>query len=688
MRPALTIILLLALALAASASFNSSAYLYASEGPADVQSETLDVGGGSTLYVLYTIGGIPSILTANDQPMTDPNAIASVLRDYQSHVLLPSPSELDALRSYILSFNSSRNVKTDAMARSYPSGIEDTCLIYTNLKYAPCSDATSCSATATMLCARYDVGTCPPDLISPMLLSYGRNVNTFANQTDSVLSALSDISLSNGAEQLASIQSSLSALQAAAQDQKVTKLRSTLASQCPDCLGICPTPALDTGSLDNASALASSLSARLAGAKPVQAMAIQITQSSADRLAYAQASALLVVWAPKWAQFKSKYGALKTQVDTLLTYNKDPNFTSSAAVFSQLWTSMESRMSNRNFNQVDADFARLGGLAAPLQAAATDAAVPYTQTRAAQNHASDALIQLRWRILPSDTSAVLAYNRLAARKTALDANFTPPFTSAQYSVFNQSYNSLISDAAAVHASESADPVSRLGQRFSEQSVNGAFSLAAAVVPLSASTRNQLAPAIPPVALLAADLAIASVVLVAFIGLLLYFRPLFRSRAMLGLWMALLFLLLFGLGLGSVGLYVVINHNAQSGTLADFERQIALSNSTYIAIDQSGAPAPALAAMTSCAQNISGQLSARWNKTTSVFSYAGKSCSWGSASNLTLTQCLDRVVQHPLFVLHYNATTSNPHFSTVYSSQADAYGTQDYYARCELGDVLN
>jgi hypothetical protein len=538
------------------------------------------------------------------------------------------------------------------------------------------------------MCIRYDVGSCLPDQISPYILTYSLAISSFNTNTNSALSTLSDITLDNGAEQLNSLKSSLSALQSAAGSVAASKLRFTAASLCPDCLGICPTPILDTNSLSNASALAQTLSERVTGAKPVQALAIQITQSSADRLSYAQSSALASVWAPKWAQFKSKYANLKKQTDSLLTYNKDPNFTASAALFTQLWASTDARMSNRNFNQIDADFARLNGLVAPLQAAVAVGSGPYTQARATQNHAGDALIELRWRILPSDTPAVLAYNRLATRKSAFDANFTPPFTSAQYTAFSQSYNTLISDAAAVHASESADPISRLGQRFSEQSVNGAFSLAAAVVPLSASTRIQLAPAIPPAALLAADLAIASVLLVAFIGLLLYFRPLFRSRAMLGLWMAMLFLLLFGLGLGSVGLYVVMNHNAQSGTLADFERQIALSNSTYIAIDQSGAPAAVLPSMSACAKNISGQLSARWNKTTSVFSYAGKACAWGNATNLTTTQCLDRAIQHPLFVLHYNSTSATPHFSTVYSSQADAYGNDDYYARCEIGDVLN
>ncbi|VVB57182.1 Uncharacterised protein [uncultured archaeon] len=132
----------------------------------------------------------------------------------------------------------------------------------------------------------------------------------------------------------------------------------------------------------------------------------------------------------------------------------------------------------------------------------------------------------------------------------------------------------------------------------------------------------------------------------------------------------------------------MHQKAASGTLADFERQIALSNATYVAIDQAGAPTDALTAMGACARNISGQMQARWNKTSSTFTYAGNACVWGSQSNLSAVQCFDRAVDHPVFVLHYNATSADPHFSTVYSKQADAYGDAAYYTRCEIGDVLN
>lgn len=688
MRPVLTAILLLVFALAAGAEFNLSAHLYDSETAASVLIQPLYSPSGVN-YTLYTIGGIPSILTANDVPLGDSVAISSVLRAHYEHTILPSEQELAALQNHLLAFNASRNVKTDVNRKSYPMGLEDTCLTYTNLRYAPCNDSLSCASTATQLCMRYDVGSCPPELIAPYLQAYSASVNTFNAQVPAILSSANGLSLDNAAEGFAQMKDKLALLKAAAQANMVTKLRVTQATACPDCLGICPAPILDTASLDAASALVDTLSARVQSAPNINMAAQQIMLSSVEREAYAQSAALAAVWGPKWNQFKSKYQSLRDNASAVSSFTSDANFTASFSSFQAAWTAMDAHIATRTFVAVDSDFSRISGLIPSIQAAVASGRKPYDTLKLAQNHAGDALIAASWRIRTGDNAAIASYQKLVARRLALDAVLTPPLTSAQYANLTASYNALISDTARLRsAGAGGDAVSNFGRAFSQVAVDGVFSLSAALIPLPSSTRQSVAPFIPPAVLLLSDLALASVILVVFISLLVYFKPLFRSRAMLGLWTALLFVLLFGLGLGSVGLYVVMTQNSQAATLADFTDLIPASNRTYVAIDQAGATPDALKTMSACAANITGQVKAHWNRTVTVFSFSGRACTWGNASNLTTSSCFDRAVDSPVFVLHYNNTASAPRFAVVFAKQADTWGDAAYYTRCEIGDVLN
>ncbi len=694
MRPVLTAILLLVFALAVGAEFNLSAHLYENETANSVVATPLYSPPGVN-YTLYTIGGIPSILTAGDTPMADSVTIASVLRAHYEHALLPSEQELAALQDHLSAFNASRNLKT-AGGKPYPDGLEWTCLRNAGIGDAAhhtfllCSDSASCAKSATQFCMLYGFDICDPSSISPLILDYSASISTYNTELPAILSLSSDLSLDNAAESIARMKIKLASLKSAAQANMQTKLRFTVASQCRDCLGICPAPNLDLASLDAASDLVTNLSSRVQSAPNLEIAAQQIMLSSADREAYARSAALAAVWGPKWNQFKSKYQSLRDESSAVSSFNKDSNFTASFSTFQAAWNAMDAHISTRTFAAVDSDFSRINALIPSIQSAVNSGRKPYDGVKLAQNHAGDALIAASWRIRSGDNAAIGAYQKLVSRRLALDAALTPPLTTAQYANMTAAYNALIGDISKLRSNGvgSGDAVSNFGRAFSQTAVDGVFSLSAALVPLSSVTRNQVAPLIPPAILLLSNLALASVILVVFIGLLLYFKPLFRSRAMLGLWTAVLFMLLFGLGLGSVGLYVVMTQNAQSATLADFTDLIPAANMTYVAIDTAGAPQDALNAMSACAANITSQVKSHWNKTASTFLFAGKTCTWGGASNLSAASCFDKVVDSPVFVLHYNKTASAPHFDTVFQKQANTWGDAAYYARCEIGDVLN
>ncbi len=693
MRPAAVFVLAFVLLLSLSTlaySFNLSAYLYDGENASSVTSQALPSSDG-VVYTLYTIGGVPSILTADGQPMSDAKAIEAVLRSYYNTALAPSPDERAALRAQLLAFNDSRNFKT-RFGKS-----EDVCMQSVGLATNPCNDTQSCYVTANVVCGLYAAGGggsgCYPEILEPMLLDFQTHVTNFNAGVKTVLSDLSALDIDHAAGSIAEAQSTIASLKTDAAAQSKTKLRFPEGNDsCPDCVAICPSPHLDTASLDALSASLSNLSTRLSPAYSVSTTSLQISSATADRSTYQQSLALAAIWLPKWTAFKNQYGGLRDNATAVAFYLRDSNFTSAYSSFQSSWTSMENRAAARNYSGVENDLSALQRAVPALQQYVTIGAQPYRDALLAQNHVGDALKQARWSVRLSDSKAVAAYNALVLRKNALDATFTPPLTSTQYNTLTSNYTAMLSDVNLFISSQgqSTSAAGSIGEQFGQASVNGVFSLTDALVTVPPSTRTSLAPAIPPIVLALIDLAVVSIALLVFIAGLYYLRPLLRSRAALGLWVSALFVFLFVLGLGSVGLYALINQSANSGNLGDYLNLLRASNRSYVAIDTAGAPADALAAMTGCSANITAQISARFNNTrpVSVFSYSGKSCTWAGQSNWTYDQCLQKTGGQPIIFLHYNATAASPRFSVVYQKQADVWGNAGDFNKCEIGDVLN
>lgn len=693
MRPVPFVLLLLLTLSIPLFAFDISPYLYDGETAASVTTQNVTSDAGS--YTLYSISGVPSFLVDSDGNVVKDTAILeATMRDHFQRTLLPSPDELKGVRDQLLSFNASRNL------RSRFGPIEDVCLGATALKALPCNTTASCDQTAHVVCTLASVGGaggCYESLISPPILAFSLAVASFNSDTAAALSDLSTLTLDNVGAQLSGVQTRISSLKASANIVASSTLRfPELGDKCPEggnngCIGICPTPHLDVASLDAASAGVTSLTARLGPISSLASTARQISSATAERLDYRQSSAQAAVWAPKWKTMRAKYSDLQINASSLIPYNKDSNFTAAMGVFQSKWNAIDARVAARNFSGIETDFAALGDSVPALQAAVAVGTRSYRDTRVAQNHVSDVLAQVRWRVAgAADKPVISAYNSLASRKNALDANFTPPLASAQYLTLMRGYSALETDARKFLVSQggAADPISSVGEQFGQASINGVFSLTDALVPVPAATRASMAPVIPPVVLLLADLAIVSIALMVFIAALVYLKPLFRSRRVLGLGAVLFFIFLFLLGLGSVGLFILIGQSAQSGNVDDYLNLLSFSNSSYVAVDRSGASAEAISSMTRCAANITGQVRERMNKSVFTFSYAGKTCAWGSQANLSLESCLNKMGGQPIIYLHYNKTSAPPLFSVVYQKQADVWGDADYYGKCEIGDVLN
>ncbi len=692
MRPVYLSLFVLAFLCACAWAFNASAYLYDTEQSTTITSQTLS--GGNAAYTLYKINGTPAFVASGDTLITDPAQIEAALSANYQNTVLPSSGELSAIRADLLSFNDSRNKKT----RLAPYGIEYMCLQSTGLISIPCNTSSSCYGTANVVCGLYAAGGggsgCYPEILSPLILDYSLDTATLNDNIGPIFSSLSSLTNDDAQSSLSGIQTRIAAIKTAAASLSSNNLRfpEGSAASCPNCIGLCASPQFDTASLDDANSKISTILSRMSSIGSPATIALQLVKSTSDRVAYQQNSQIYAVWAPKWNAFKANYSSLRDQALDLANYVSDPNFTSAARAFSETWPKVDAEVSSRNFNGIETDFASLQAAVPALQASLKSGAKPYATAQSAQNNASDALIRARWETNAQDKPSVDSYNSLASRKKALDALFTPPMTSAQYANLTAKYLALQNDIEAHIAAQrgAAGSAYNVGGQFGQTAVNGVFSLTDALMVLPASTRTQVAPVIPPFVLFLTDLALVAVALIVFIGVLLYFKPVFRNRGALGVWVIALFAFLFFLGIASVGMFLLINQSAHQGTLSDYLSLVQGSGGvSYVAIDQTGASADTVTAMASCAGNVSGQLKTRFkNASTTVFSYSGNVCAWGSQTNYTYPQCIDKTGGKPILFLHYVKTAKAPEFSVVYQKQADAYGDAAYYQRCEIGDVIN
>ncbi|PIT84898.1 hypothetical protein COU37_00030 [Candidatus Micrarchaeota archaeon CG10_big_fil_rev_8_21_14_0_10_45_29] len=664
--------------------FALNEYLYENEDASSVSQQALSTGGGAE-HILYSLDGVPTMITADGVPVQDEGEIKALLQKHYSNALMPSEAEWAEVKALALKFNDSRNT---FMSR-YGRGAEELCLQYTGLALRPCDNLQSCTETASMVCALGAPG-CYSEVLAPLYVEYMEQVRALNENSGTLFSAISGFSSGNLASSIENMKASAEKMRSAQKIIDKSTLRFPEGEYCADCIGVCPSSHFDYNAMDEFEAKLDAIKARTAPIAELGATARSIHDNTYLRVNYKTGTALLKVWGPKWGEFSAKNAELKKSADEAAVYSSDSAFKASYLQFDKLWTGMQNRMATRNFTGVETDMGSLESLANKMDALAKEASAPYTAALDAKNDATDAIIYARWSVRENDAASVEAYNAFAKQKNGLDSSFLPPTSNAKYAEFATEYASLATDVRAFAHSQKqiSEAIGNTGEAFGQTSINAVFSLTDALAIMPASQKAQVAPIIPPAALLAVDLAAISLALVVFVLAIIKFKPLFKKRSVLGAWVALLFVFIFLLGIGSVGMFIVIDNSAQSGTLDDFVYILEHSPSVYTAIDEAGANSASLEAMLACSGTIKSQAKAEWEGIeVYTMRYSGNSCTL-SGERMSYDECLSQAGASPMFQLHYSAESHNPKFYTIYQKVADLYGDAAYYNRCEIGEVLH
>ena len=533
-------------------------------------------------------------------------------------------------------------------------------------------------------------------MLATDILGYVQDLAALDSAVASFQSAYSSMSPATANTSLQQMDSALSAMQAAAQNESGSNLMMGNPNTCPDCLGVCPNTNFNYSAITAAQGEISDLDTKIASFSLLSTTVSAIEYSTQQRMAYQQGEAQSAIYAPQYQAAEAKYGYLKGQAVQTLLIVADPNYVSSASAFLNKSDAIEAEISTRNFTDFESLLSGYENAGTALSALNVNATVAYNGTLAAQDKADDAILEAQWQVNGLSKDSVNSYNSLVAAKANLDGLFDPPMTTAQYLALSAKYQNLTSSADAFIASSSSyeGTVFDASNAFSRTAVDGVMVIIKGLMPTSFETRQLVGEFVPPLMVAAIDLAILAIVMVVLLVLFYKVRGLFRSKLAIVGWVILMLGLIFVLLLGSVGFYAVVLSTERFSSYSDFQNLLAPSPTAAIVVNEAGATNGAITAMRACAGQIASQLNASGKQATIYDLGASGKCAVmpGAANttampgNQTISQCLDSIPDIPIFNLQYSSSNLVPAFTTVVTEQALVSGNQAYYSKAPLCDI--
>ncbi len=680
-----------------AAQFSPEPYLYKGEDKSSITYVSFSSSNNGTAKIVK-INGEEAFLLLNEQPLTGKAEITSLLQEYYNANYYPSQSDMAALRDYALAFNKSRNY----ISRYGP--VEQVCLSGqgTGLDMRPCNDLASCMNTASLICSLYGAeGGCLVDVLGAYTLDYKKGIDKLNDAQAKFFTSYNTISPSTVTVSLAGMSDSFDAMTAAANGLMKSKLIFPETTYCADCLGRCPEPHFDYGSLKSGKEKAAELAEKVKPYAAFDAVVGRIYLSTQSRMTYKDNEEKALIFAPRYNAARDKFSALKAQAVEGKSLVADSQFVVAADSFLNKGDELEIKFEKREFEGFDAYLAGYEASGRALAAMINNSTSSYKTAFEASDDAGDSVLQAQWRVNRLSHDSVSAYNTLADRKNKLDAQFKPPMTSTQYVALAENYRKLATDSGAYSASQASlsDSVFGVGNTLSRASVDGTLVLAANFMPISFKTRQSFAKYVPPLFMAAIDLSILAVGLLAFVAVFYYFHGFFKNKLLVSGWVLTLLGFVFILLIGSVGFYSIVLSAEKYSSFSDFYAEVQSFDSVAIISEDSGISNAGVSAMHSCADQVASQLAAMGKKTYKYY-ISGTSCTQyipkNGTSNATAYEtktlgasaCLDSVPNIPIVDLQYANENAVPTFTTVVTKQAIFRGNEDYYSKKPICDAAN
>jgi len=683
MAPRLEYIVILAVLLLAQASFAfaPSDYLYQNETALSINSSGFMLNG--TPYTMVKMSGKDTFLLRNDEPVQNASEIKAVLFQYYSETLYPTDSELSSIHSMLRAFNDSRNAKT-----KYGNS-EDICVRSTGLTIRDCTDYFTCLQLGSLVCALQGSTGCDPELLATYTLEYNMNLKQLSSQYSDVEANFNAITQSNIDSKLAAIIARVPDLKNSS--QKITKSKLMFPEKledCPDCIGICPIPPFNYTALDSAKSRMEALRTRLAPLTGIDAGSAALAANTKARLDYKVNLHLNDYYSKDFAAFRKANNATITNAVKAAAMFTGSSFNTDVDAMLAKEQEINQRIAGNNFTGMNQSYDQYQDIVKRIAIVLPNVTKVYKSALDEKETASDTLIKAEWRVDKSNADMVLKLSSLKQKQAQLDAEYAPPMALAGYGGMYDDYSSLANYSARLLSDASAARTNSLyifAAALAKNGVDSAIDLASMVTPITYQTRRNYASYVPTAMLAIIDFSILCLALVLFIWVVVTFRSVFRTRAVLFAWGAALMVFIALLAIGSAGFYYLVSKASETASFSDFMSAVNEQNDMAVMVYATTAPKSALPNMRACAQNVS-DVAKRLKKSATVYEMAGQNCTIGNRT-MSADDCWAMIRDVPLVQLKYSQTNKTPQFYTVFEKTAVVTGDAGYMTRCDIADVM-
>jgi hypothetical protein len=668
-------------------AFNISDYLYTNEKVEDITSITIKASDGE--YTLYSLKNTPILLVSSlGEIVDDYKKIYSILEDNLAYNVLFSNEDKEAIKQNLDAFSKSRDLpisKVSTFKSDY--GTETWCLRSLALESKPCFSQKECLVTGSLVCSLFiqggGSGQCDAELLGALIYEYYSQILALNEKTKQIEQALDLMNLKNANEQYNLIINSAEAMIQAA--KKIENSDIMYEKE----IGVCFTPKFDYGALEKIKQITQKYYEKSSSIGEIEATTKIISSNTQDRKTYFSNKNVLNSLKPRWEDIKAKYSYLLEKSNKYFEVFSESEYVELHKKFTSAWSDTENMFSSYNADGLDEKLSLLESLGPKLSKVLNSLENDYKGVLEAQKKASNALIFAKYSTINSKDKSVLgAYNELLGKFNNLDKQISSNLKKSDLDNLKKQYEQLELQLGSISKKSEPNPLSLVGEKFSQSSIGIAFSITDALITLPANQKQQFSSAIPAIFLILIDFAIIASVSVIFFGLVIKFKPILKQRNIATLWVSSFLLFLFFVLIASVAFYLVIDSYSKSATIIDFIDLIKNSPNTYVVVNSVSVSPENLNSMLTCAKNISNAIKNTYNKSVDLVVLQANGCSINDKPS-SFDKCVANVLSYPSVELSYSsASKPTVEFLVVYEKRTKISANKEYFDKCDFAQALS
>ncbi len=667
-------------------------YLLEGEKPEDITLTPFETSVGN--YSLVKIKEKETFLVRNNSFVMDSNEITLALSEYYFKKDYPNDTELDDIKSTVLAFNVSRDLKS-----KYGLIAESTCKRFLGLDRNTCTDRDSCIYSCLSvypLCSNILYASGEPFING--LASYGSAIRQLDSNVNNIISNINSLKSIDQPSQLLtanisgllnSSKASLNQLTYAVNSIKDNRI---LRDDCPSCYDFCPPTTANTSIVDAAMAKLNALQSRVQPIANIPSVASQIRSTTTQRIDFLTSIRTNAEYESKYnnasafiSNLSEKFAAASAVIDS-------PEVSTQITFMTGKLFEIRKDIDGKNFSKADFGLKQFYAVGEATRLKIGNTSRLAEEILGVKDNASVMLLRADWELEPQNVLLRNQLKKLELRKADLDSSLSLKASPENASYFIQSYSMISSDSEAIIITKREQAHDYLFDAVlvsARAGVNGVVGIISSVTKLSYEDKKNYGGWVIPAFLTLAWIAVIATLLFLIVSYVLKQRV-YRSKRSLVLWAFIFVLLFFASIFAAVSAYFFFQNQTASTSLDGFLSDLNAHSKAALVRDYRYASNQA--PITVCSMRIAEKLKSM-DKNVTTYSFNNGDCESSVFENNTLRaitrpikECEEEINGNPLFTVSQNDVNETK-FTNFYDLTAVTRGNEDYLNNCDFARVL-